>query len=113
MARPTFVSFDIGSDSRRDLARVELRRHGDWLQRSLWIALPSDARLPEEIGRRLHPHISPSDRLLIHRPCLPCLGRTTWRPAHHGLAAAPATATGAAGGRTPYAEIIPFSRQRP
>lgn len=108
--RPTFISFDIGDDHRRDLVRAELRRHGDWLQRSLWLAVPSPPWLPDEIGRRVEAHLAPADRLVIHRPCPACLARTAWRPGHHGVAAPPVERHQADSRRsTGHAEMLPFA----
>lgn len=80
MQRPTFTSFDVADDARRAEVRSVLRVHGDWVQRSLWLAIPSPQLLVPSLGERLEAVLAPSDRLLIHRPCLTCLSRIRWRP---------------------------------
>lgn len=76
--RPAFVSFDVADDRRRSLLTAALRRQGDWHQRSLWIALPSDPSILEELGELGDHVLTEEDRLIVHRPCRSCLAEVRW-----------------------------------
>ena len=71
--RPAFISFDVSNDSRRRQVRRVLRDYGDWLQRSLWLALPISANRTRELALELASIVDDTDRLFVLRPCLTCL----------------------------------------
>jgi CRISPR/Cas system-associated endoribonuclease Cas2 len=75
MSRPTLVSFDVTDDWRRDQLRLLLREHGDWIQRSLWLLPHTGPTLHAELTKRVAGICRPGDRVLLHHPCPPCLGR--------------------------------------
>lgn len=81
--RPTFVSYDISNDLDRARARDHLRLTGGWVQRSLWMAPRTTEAYVEGTVAQLLPFVGPTDRLLVHRPCLACLSNTMWRPQVH------------------------------
>ncbi|MEJ5256367.1 MAG: hypothetical protein WHS89_13560 [Acidimicrobiales bacterium] len=75
MNRPTLVSFDVTDDWRREQLRRLLRTHGDWIQRSLWLLPHASPTLHAELTRLAAHLCRPGDRVLLHHPCPPCLGR--------------------------------------
>ncbi len=81
--RPTFVSYDITDDRAREHARRYLRTSGGWIQRSLWMSPRSSPAYVESASQQLLELIGPTDRLLVHRPCLGCLSQTVWEPPLH------------------------------
>lgn len=80
LIRPTFVSFDVAADQRRAAVRAILRRRGDWVQRSLWVALPTRAADVEPLFAQLEARLGVADRMIVHRPCLRCLALVDLRP---------------------------------
>lgn len=79
IGRPAFTSFDVSSDFRRSQVRARLRVHGDWIQRSLWLAIPIGATEAARLAEDLTECVDAGDRFLVHRPCLGCLGEVSWR----------------------------------
>ncbi len=80
LTRPTFIAFDVSSDGRRDHLREVLRDYGDWVQRSVWVALPSTVNRAAAVADMAREIIDPTDRLTVIRPCLGCLSDSLVRP---------------------------------
>lgn len=78
VARPAFVSYDIRGNADRARVRQVLREYGDWIQQSLWVAVPVSAQRTEALARHCADELEPGDRLLIQRPCTRCLGDVQW-----------------------------------
>lgn len=81
MIRPTFVAFDVAHDGKRSELRLELGQWGDWVQRSVWLLLPTSRSDASAIAVESAEIIDPGDRLFLLRPCLRCLADVQIRSA--------------------------------